>query len=82
MSLYFYRPAFKSGVMIVKDRQPDSNTEVKRLIRAKENGTELEFLDEDFVKAQEPEWFLSAPEFQKTKADRAKAKNEKRKQKF
>lgn len=73
--LIFYRPAFKSGVMYVKDRN-EEGLEFKIQIRPSNQGKEIAIKDEKFVKGLYPRFFYSADEFQDKKRELLKAKQE------
>ena len=78
MALYFYRPSFRAGVMIIKDQDTAGNP-IKHMVKSEQNGKEADFVvDEAFVAAQYPEWFTNQGEFQAKKAARKKAKKEKK----
>jgi predicted glycosyl hydrolase (DUF1957 family) len=78
MSLYFYRPAFKSGVMYVEDQEPETGKKVKVKMTPSMSGTEVTFHDDAYVKAKYPAWFTDKTTFEAKKAERTKAKKEKR----
>lgn len=75
--LVFNRPGFKSGVMIIDDRNAEGDI-VKKMLKAKDNGTEIEFEDEAFIQAKYPEWAVSAADDKKNKANRKKNKQDRK----
>lgn len=79
--MIFFRPAFKSGVMIVEDRDLEGKT-IKHIIRAQDNGKDFPFHDEDFVKGNYPLWCMTDAEMKQKKKDKQKNKEMKVKQVF
>lgn len=74
--LTFFRPSFKSGVFVIKDK--DNGKLVKRMLKASDNGKRLEFLDEKFVQETYPQWILDDATYQERKNAIKKAKKEKK----
>lgn len=75
--IVFFREAFKSGVMIIKDRDEDGKV-FKVMLTPAENGQEIQFQDEAFVLAQYPEWAMTKIEHKKKKSDNKKAKQDRK----
>jgi hypothetical protein len=57
--LIFHRPSFRSGIMVLKDRHKDGR-EFKFIVKANQNGGEVDLEDPKFAQAQCP--FLITPE--------------------
>ena len=74
--LTFFRPSFKSGVFVIKDR--DNGKIVKRILKSSDNGKKLEFLDEAYVQETYPQWFMDDASYQERKNAIKKAKKERR----
>ena len=71
--LVFDRPSFKKGVLIIKDRDADGKI-VKKMLSPIDNGVEMEFMDEAFVKGQYPEWAMGKAEHAQKKSKNKKDK--------
>lgn len=78
MPLVFYRPSFKAGLLIIKDKDAEGN-DIKHAVKADQNGKDADFvLDEAYVAAQYPDWFTTKGDFETKKKARKKAKKEKK----
>jgi len=75
--LTFYRPSFRSGVMVIEDLD-DNDKPLRILLKAEDNGKSMEFVNEAHVAAKYPQWFLSQPEFVARKKEMKDAKQQKR----
>lgn len=76
--LVFSRPAFKSGVMIVEDRDPEGKL-VKHILRPTDQDKEAAMImDEEYVGQRYPQWFMDAEKHAKRRKDDKKRRNEKK----
>lgn len=51
----FYREHFRTGIMIIEDKDADGNV-VKKMIKSKENGTDIGIQDDVHVKGKYFGW--------------------------
>lgn len=69
----FFRPAFKSGIMVMEDRDGEGKI-FRRILKASDNGKDIELSDEAFVVGKYPHWFMDQQSFKEKKASRRAAK--------
>ena len=72
--LTFFRPSFKSGVMLIKDRKEGKIN--KKIFKALHNGKNFEFDDEAYVLETYPKWFMDEAAYEDKKESIKKAKKE------
>jgi hypothetical protein len=76
--MIFDRPAFGAGVMVIRYTDADGNPR-KKMVRARDNGKDIDLGDaEGPIKAKHSKWCPTPAEHAKNKADRKKAKDEKK----
>ena len=74
--LTFFRPAFKSGIMLIKDKV--DGKVVKKMLKPTDNGKNFEFGDENYVLENYPEWFMDEITYEDKKQSLKKAKKERK----
>ena len=74
--LTFFRPSFRSGVMLIKDRKEGKIA--KKIFKPSDNGKNFEFDDEDYVMETYPKWFMDETAYVDKKESLKKAKKEKK----
>jgi len=72
--LTFFRPSFKSGIMLIKDRKDGKIN--KKIFKAGDNGKNFAFDDEAYVLESYPSWFMDETAYQDRKEALKKAKRE------
>lgn len=75
--LVFHRPGFKSGVMIIEDRDAEGNI-IKKMLKAKDNGLEMQFEDDAFVESKYPEWAMPIAKHKTKKAANKKSRQDRK----
>lgn len=63
----FDRPAFKSGVMVIEDRE--NGNIVRRVLKPSQCGGEIALSDEEFVKAKYPSFFITPDQYARRKVE-------------
>jgi hypothetical protein len=76
--LIFWRPAFRSGILIIRDLDENGN-EIKHIFKSTDNGKPVTKLKApDYVLDRYPQWFLTEEVYGSKKADYHQKKKQKK----